>query len=57
LLFFANKSDLPQAYSESDIAGHMQLEKITDRPWHIQASSATTGMGVNEGMNWLTEMI
>ena len=35
VLFYANKSDLPAAYSESDIAAHMQLERITDRPWHI----------------------
>ena len=57
MLFFANKSDLVNAASEQEIAGHLKLERITDRPWHIQASSALTGMGVNDGINWLSEMV
>jgi ADP-ribosylation factor family len=35
----------------------MQLTEITDRPWNIQASSATEGFGVDEGINWLSEQI
>ena len=57
MLFFANKSDLPNAHSQQEIAQHMHLGEITDRPWHIQESNAVTGQGVDEGINWLTEII
>ena len=60
--------DLAIAMTEQEVAKEMQLDEITDRPWHIQqkfkmltyfyrASSAIEGFGVNEGINWLTEMI
>jgi len=41
MLFFANKSDLASVLSEQEVANEMHLDSITDRPWHIQASSAT----------------
>jgi signal recognition particle receptor subunit beta len=57
ILFFANKSDSNTAKAAQDIADQMELNNITDRPWQIQASSAMTGMGVQEGMDWLAEML
>ena len=36
MLFFANKMDLAMAMSEQEVAKEMQLDEITDRPWHIQ---------------------
>jgi ADP-ribosylation factor-like protein 6 len=57
ILFFANKMDLPMAMTEQEVAKELSLDKITDRPWHIQASSAVKGFGVNEGISWLTEII
>lgn len=36
VLFFANKMDLPMAMNEQEVAKEMQLDTITDRPWHIQ---------------------
>ena len=57
MLFFANKSDLPNAKNEQELAMHMKLDQITDRPWHIQGSSAVDGTGVTEGINWLSEII
>ena len=36
ILFFANKMDLAMAMTEQEVAKEMQLEQITDRPWHIQ---------------------
>jgi len=69
ILFFANKMDMAMSMNESEVAKEMQLDQITDRPWHIQysfsdwnnalyrASSATEGTGINEGINWLSEII
>ena len=30
------------------------LERILDKPWHICASNAVTGEGLQEGVEWLT---
>lgn len=35
MLFFANKSDLPNAHTQQEIANQLRLDQITDRPWHI----------------------
>ena len=35
ILFFANKMDLPGSLDASDIAEQLELDAITDRPWHI----------------------
>jgi len=48
---------LPEARTQQELASEMELDRITDRPWHIQASSAIEGTGVNEGINWLSEII
>ncbi len=56
-LFFANKVDLANAMTEAEVMKEMQLDQITDRPWHIQASVAKEGIGINEGINWLTDII
>lgn len=58
MLFFANKSDLANCMAEQEVAMEMGLEHITDRAWHIQASSSLDGgFGVEEGINWLSEQI
>merc|ERR1711988_1493203 len=43
LLIYANKCDLINAQDP---------EEIKDRPWHVQSSSAKTGVGLVEGMQW-----
>jgi len=43
--------------TEGEVAKEMQLHHITDRQWHIQSSSATEGFGVEEGINWMSEII
>jgi len=46
VLVFANKQDLVNAASASDIAEGLNLHSIRDRQWQIQACSAYTGEGV-----------
>ena len=55
LLVFANKQDLPNAASINEITNELGLNKILqkDRKWHIEASIATRGDGINKGLNWL----
>ena len=37
-----------------NIIDYEGLERIMDKPWHICASNAVTGEGLQEGVEWLT---
>merc|ERR1712187_513279 len=53
LLIFANKQDLLQAVSADEVATALGLNAITGRQFGIQACSAKSGEGLNEGMEWV----
>merc|ERR1711879_713837 len=53
LLVFANKQDLVQAVPAEEIADALALNQILDRTYQIQACSAKSGEGLQEGMEWL----
>ena len=53
MLVYANKQDLMHATPADEISAAMGLESIQDRVWQIQACSAKTGDGLQEGMEWL----
>uniref|UniRef100_R4G4N2 ADP-ribosylation factor-like protein 3 n=2 Tax=Rhodnius prolixus TaxID=13249 RepID=R4G4N2_RHOPR len=57
VLVFANKQDLLHSASASDIAQALNLQVIKDRPWQIQACSATLGEGIKEGMEWIAQTV
>jgi len=57
ILFFANKMDLRDAMSSVKVSQTLGLERIHDKPWHICASNAVTGEGLQEGVEWLTGQI
>merc|ERR1711998_23948 len=53
LLFFANKMDQPTAKQPVECVSLLELDQITDKPWHIAASNALTGEGIDAGIAWL----
>ncbi|XP_070831587.1 ADP-ribosylation factor-like protein 6 isoform X3 [Chaetodon trifascialis] len=57
VLFFANKMDLQDAVSSVKVSQMLCLENIKDKPWHICASNAIKGEGLQEGLDWLQEQI
>lgn len=57
ILFYANKSDLPQALSVEQISNALELNAIKQHPWHIQSSNAKSGEGIQDGLSWLTEHV
>jgi ADP-ribosylation factor-like protein 6 len=57
IIFFCNKSDLVQSLSCAEVSQQLELGRITDRPWHIVQSNAIDGMGLDEGMSWLSERL
>ncbi|XP_035459524.1 ADP-ribosylation factor-like protein 6 isoform X3 [Scophthalmus maximus] len=57
VLFYANKMDLRDAVSSVKVSQMLCLENIRDKPWHICASNAIRGEGLQEGLDWLQEQI
>mmetsp|Transcript_53500 Transcript_53500/g.106510 ORF Transcript_53500/g.106510 Transcript_53500/m.106510 type:complete len:180 (-) Transcript_53500:85-624(-) len=57
VLVFANKQDLPNAMSAADISDILGLDDLEGRRWFIQPSCATTGVGLTEGIDWISEAV
>ncbi|CAD5224495.1 unnamed protein product [Bursaphelenchus xylophilus] len=57
LLIFANKQDLPNAMSAAEITDKLGLHNLRNRNWYIQATCATTGDGLYEGLDWLSNQL
>lgn len=56
-LIFANKQDLPNAMNAYEIVEKLELFKVRDRQWHLQATCALTGEGLEEGIARLVQMV
>jgi ADP-ribosylation factor 4 len=54
LLIFANKQDLPNAMSAAELTDKLGLNQLRGRHWYIQATCATQGHGLYEGLDWLS---
>ncbi|XP_072310087.1 ADP-ribosylation factor 4 [Eucyclogobius newberryi] len=54
ILIFANKQDLPNAMGVSELTDKLRLHSRRDKTWHIQATCATQGTGLYEGLDWLS---
>lgn len=57
LLVFANKQDLPQAMSATDVTEKLGLHSLRQRTWFLQGCCATTAQGLHEGLDWLASNI
>jgi ADP-ribosylation factor protein 1 len=54
VLVFANKQDLPHSMSSAVLVEKLGLHQLRGRDWYIQATVATTGQGLYEGLDWLS---
>ncbi|XP_075967397.1 ADP-ribosylation factor 4 [Anarhichas minor] len=54
LLVFANKQDLPNAMVVSELTDKLGLHSLRNRTWYVQATCATQGTGLYEGLDWLS---
>ena len=60
VLILANKQDLPNAMSTSEIMEKMGLwssRSLRNNPWYIQPTCATSGEGLSEGLDWLAQTL
>jgi len=53
VLIFANKQDMPDAMTASEVAEKMSLVQLQGRTWEIKACTAVDGTGLKEGMDWV----
>jgi len=56
-LIYANKQDLPGAVSISELSDKLGLHGQRKHKWYVQGASATTGAGLYEGLDWLSQAI
>ncbi|KAG9337071.1 hypothetical protein JZ751_029839 [Albula glossodonta] len=57
LLVFANKQDLPNAMPISEMTDKLGLQMLRSRTWYVQATCATQGTGLYEGLDWLSDQL
>ena len=57
VLMFANKQDLPQAMNTAKVTDKLGLANMMTRDWFIQATSAVTGDGIVDGLEWMANIL
>mmetsp|Transcript_56967 Transcript_56967/g.144541 ORF Transcript_56967/g.144541 Transcript_56967/m.144541 type:complete len:210 (-) Transcript_56967:274-903(-) len=57
LLVLANKQDLPDAMTTTELTGKLGLNGLGHRRWLVQETCATAGDGLYEGLDWLSQTI
>lgn len=57
VLVFANKQDLKDAMTPSEISDALSLHSIKNHDWHIQACCALTGEGLYDGLGWIAQHV
>ena len=49
--------DLPNAMNAAEITDKLGLHSWRNRNWYIQATCATSGDGLYEGLDWLSNQL
>lgn len=48
---------MPNAASASEITTALDLWKMENKQWYVQATCATSGDGIVEGLEWLAQKV
>lgn len=57
VLILANKKDLSKVDIDKEVIEVLELEKIAKHRWFVQPTCASTGEGLYEGLDWLSEAL
>ncbi|KAK7119042.1 hypothetical protein R3I94_021029 [Phoxinus phoxinus] len=57
LLVLANKQDLPEAMTVSELTDRLGLHTLRGRQWFVQPTCAVQGSGLYEGLDWLSDQL
>lgn len=49
--------DLPDSLTTVKLVAGLGLDRIQNKSWHIRATNAITGEGLQLGIEWLTDQI
>lgn len=56
-LIFANKQDIACAATTSQVTDAMKMYQVKNRPWKVAESVGVSGVGIDEGFNWLSKNV
>jgi small GTP-binding protein len=57
VLVMANKQDLSGAMSPNEVTDKLGLSQLKGKQWLVQGTSATTGQGLKEGLDWMAGVL
>lgn len=57
LITHTHTQDLPNAMNAAEITDKLGLHSLRNRNWYIQATCATSGDGLYEGLDWLSQQL
>jgi len=57
LLIYANKQDVKDCLTTTQISQTLNLKSIKDHAYHIQPCCALSGEGLHQGLEWVTSQI
>ena len=57
LLVLANKQDLKDAMTATEISENLGLHNVKSHNWQIQSCCALTGEGLFEGLEWISQQV
>ena len=53
----ANKQDLNGALAPGEVTKRLGMGDLKGRTWLVQGTSATTGQGLKEGLDWMASVL
>ncbi len=57
VLIMANKQDIDGALSPAEVTKELGMSELKGRTWLVQGTSATTGAGLKEGLDWIASVL
>ena len=57
VLVLANKQDLNSAMTPDEVMEKLGMGQLKGRTWLVQGTSAITGQGIKEGLDWLASIL
>ena len=57
ILVFANKQDMRNCMTTAEVCDALGLVELKVRKWHVQGAVATKGLGLYEGLDWLSSTL
>ena len=57
VLVLANKQDLDGVLAPGEVCRQLKTGEIKGRTWRVQGTSATTGQGLKEGLDWMASVL